>query len=175
MLSKLRLNSGTGSLIPASINVISTYPYEGLPFDEIRLGDVSLLPGQITKGYAVFNVDSMYNSSFLLMYNSKPVSLPSFENSVLSIEKADIFDYSTAMGKPPYWVSDNFGLPDNYSGDTYDPPQLNTDVVGLYSPIWSNWANRSVVEFFKKLDLKELNNIKGDFDLPSTYYAHFLS
>jgi len=178
MLSKLRLNSGTGSSIPASINVISTYPYEGLPFDEIRLGDVSLLPGQITKGYAIFNVDSMHNRSFVLSYNSKPVSLASFENSVLSIEKADLFDYSTAMGKPPYWVSDNFGLPHKYSGDTYDPPQLYTDVVGLFSPIWSNWANRSVVEFFKKLDLKELNkefnSSKGDFDLPSTYSTYAL-
>jgi len=170
ILSKLRLNSENGSSIPASmIEMISTYP-----FDEIRLEDVSLLPGQITKGYAAFNVDSMYNRSFSLMYNSKPVSLASFENSVLSIEKADIFDYSTAMGKPPYYIGDNFGLPDTYTGDTYDPAQLYTDDVRAYSPIWSNWANRSIVEFFKNLDLKELNNIKKVYDLPLTYSTYAL-
>jgi hypothetical protein len=163
--SKLRLNSGNGSLFPETMDEMSTYP-----FDEIRLGDISLLPGQITTGYAAFNVDSIYNRSFLLMYNSKPVALTSFENSVLSIEKADLYDYSIAMGKPPYHVQD-FGLP-----DTYDPPQpeLYTDRGIAYSLIWSNWVNRSVVEFFKKLDLKELNNIKRDFDLPSTYSKYAL-
>ncbi len=57
ILNKLRLISGKGSSIPASMDEILTYP-----FDEIRLKDVSLLPGQITKGYAAFNVDSMYDA-----------------------------------------------------------------------------------------------------------------
>lgn len=165
IFSKLCLNSGKGPSIPAFMDKISNYP-----IDEIRLGDISLLPGQITEGYAVYNVDSMYNKSFLLMYNSKPISLASFENSVLSIEKADLFDYSIAMEKPPYHVND-FGL-----SDTYDPPQpeFYTDRGGAYSLIWSNWVNRSVVEFFKRLDLKELNNIKKVNDLPFTYSTYAL-
>jgi|GEM_PF-3441062 len=166
ILSKLSLISGKCSSNPASMIEIPAYL-----FDEIRLEDVSLLPGQITKGYVAFDVDPMYDKSFLLMYNSKPVELTSFENSVLSIEKADLFDYSIAMGKPPYHVNNDFG-----ASDTYDPPQpeFYTDRRLSYSLIWSNWANRSVVEFFKKLDLKELNNIKGEDDLPATYSTYAL-
>ncbi|NJD77768.1 MAG: hypothetical protein FIB08_11850 [Candidatus Methanoperedens sp.] len=162
---KLRLIPKNGSSIPSSGDPISTYP-----FDDKELKDISLLPGQITRGYAAFKVDSMINRSFLLIYGSKPVTLKSFENCVLALEKADLFDYSNAMGKPPYNVRD-YGL-----SDTYEPPQpeFYTDRGLAYSQIWSNWANRSVVEFFKKLDLKELNNIKTDDDLPSTYSIYTL-
>jgi hypothetical protein len=74
------------------------------------------------------------------------------------------------MGKPPYHVSDFV------SPDTYDPPppEFYTHDGGAYSLIWSNWVNRSVVEYFKKLDLKELNNIKRDSDLPSIYSTYSL-
>lgn len=167
-LDKIILMSKKGLSIPTSINNVQIYHFEDI--NEARLDDISLLPGRTIRGYVAFDVDSMYDTSFSLEYDSRPIILTLFENSVLDLEKADLFNYSIAMGKQPYRVGDL------ESPDTYYPPEpeFYTDRRIAYSQIWSNWVNRSVVKFFKELDAKELNNIKRADDLPSIYSTYVL-
>lgn len=168
-LDKMILMSKKGLSVPTYIDNASIYRFDET--NKIRLYDISLLPGQTIRGYVAFDVDSLYDTSLSLIYDSKPIILTSFENSVLALEKVDLFNYSIAMGKPPYHVGD-LKLP-----DTYDPPQpeFYTGRGIAYSQIWSNWINRSVVRFFKELDSKELNNIKRDDDIPLTHSTYVLN
>jgi len=72
--------------------------------NENRIEDttLSLSPGQTVNGSVVFCVDSLYDRSFLLMYNTTPVTSSSFEESFEALEAAEHFDYSVAFGIPPY-------------------------------------------------------------------------
>jgi hypothetical protein len=101
--------------------------------EENKIENTTLSPGQTINGPVVFQVNSLYNESFLLMYNETPVSSASFEESIEALRVAERFNYSTAFGILPY------------SEDTYD---LNSEGA----PLFCSWVNRNVFEFFNKAD-----------------------
>ncbi|MCZ7399252.1 MAG: hypothetical protein O8C62_06150 [Candidatus Methanoperedens sp.] len=65
---------------------------------ENKLQDASLLPGQTVNGIVAFRVNSLYNKSFLLKYNTMTVTSASFEKSIKALEAAEYFNYSMASG-----------------------------------------------------------------------------
>lgn len=105
---------------------------------ETRIEDAILFPGQTIRGYAIFQVNSLYNESFLLMYNDTSISSASFEKCIKVLGPVEYYDYSAVFGMPPY--SDFFG------NSSFEPD------LKEYPYIWPNWVNRSVFEFFNKAD-----------------------
>lgn len=101
--------------------------------EENKIESMTLSLGQTINGSVVFQVNSLYNESFLLMYKEIPVSSASFEKSIEALKVAERFNYSTVFGIPPY------------SEDTSD---LNSEGA----PLFCSWVNRSVFEFFNKAD-----------------------
>ncbi len=100
-LNDLRLHDGD------RINTTALVPYGILDVlrdleKENKLQDTTLLPGQTLNGTVAFRVNSLYNKSFLLMYNTTPVTSASFEKSLEALWKAEHFNYSVALGVPPY-------------------------------------------------------------------------
>ena len=123
--------------------------------NENRIEDttLSLSPGQTVNGSVVFCVDSLYDGSFLLMYNATPVTSASFEESLEALEAAERFDYSVAFGVPPYSI--------HRYADSYEPdPEAHPF-------IWANWVNRSVFEFYKTADFEGVQNALPD-NIPLT-------
>ncbi len=110
---------------------------------ENKLQDTTLLPGQSINGIVAFRVNSLYNKSFLLKYNTTNVTSASFEKSIKALETAEYFNYSVASGIPPY-RNCHFG--DGTKG-SYEP--LFDDNCDT----WANWVNRSIFETFQKSDL----------------------
>jgi hypothetical protein len=100
---------------------------------ENKIKNMTLSPGQTINGSVVFQVNSLYNESFLLMYKDTPISSPTYEKSIEALRVAERFNYSTALRTPPY------------SEDTYESTPEGT-------PLFCNWINRSVFEFFNKAD-----------------------
>ena len=45
---------------------------------ETKIEDITLFPGQTISGSVIFQVNSLYNESFLLMYNDTPIYLNIF-------------------------------------------------------------------------------------------------
>jgi hypothetical protein len=108
---------------------------------ENKLQDATLLPGQNLNGTVAFRVNSLYNKSFLLNYDTTTVTSTSFEKSVEALKTAEHFNYFAALGKFPYRNC------------------RQMDSIGTYDPIfddncesWANWVNRDVFEVFKKSD-----------------------
>jgi len=101
--------------------------------EENKIENTTLSPGQTINGSVVFQVNSLYNESFLLMYEEIPVSSASLEKSIEALRVAERFNYSTVFGIPPY------------SEDTSD---FNSEGA----PLFCSWVNRSVFEFFNKAD-----------------------
>ena len=101
--------------------------------EENKIESMTLSPGQTINGSVVFQVNSLYNESFLLMYNETPISSASFEKSIEALRMAEHFNYSTVFGIP------------SYSEETND---LNSEGA----PLFCSWVNRSVFEFFNKAD-----------------------
>ncbi|RZN33964.1 MAG: hypothetical protein EF813_10370 [Methanosarcinales archaeon] len=114
---------------------------------------LSLSPGQTVNGSVVFCVDSLYDRSFLLIYNATPVTSASFEESLEALEAAERFDYSRVFGIPPYSSP-------RYT-DLYEPDPA------AHPFIWVNWVNRSVFEFYKTADFEEVQNALPD-NIPLT-------
>ena len=109
---------------------------------ENEIHDRTLLPGQSLNGTVVFRVNSLYNESFLLVYNKTPVTSASYEKSIEALRTAEKFNYSVALGVPPYCKCNELG-----------------GMKGSYEPIfnnncdtWANWVNRSIFETFQKSD-----------------------
>jgi hypothetical protein len=132
---------------------------------ENEMNDTTLLPGQTINGSVIFGVSSPYDTSFLL-YNMTPVDLASFGKSLDAIKTAELFNYSTALDIPPYYA-DSYEPP--YLKNTYDPPEADyysgrNIAYPLF--IWSNWVNRSIVEFYNRLDSAELSRLRNSSDLP---------
>ena len=127
--------------------------------NENRIEDTTLFlsPGQTVNGSVVFCVDSLYDRSFLLIYNATPVTSESFEESLEALDAAEHFDYSVAFGVPPYSI--------HRYGDSYEPgPERNF--------IWANWVNRSIFEFFKTADFETLQkSLPDDIPVTATRYA----
>jgi len=92
-----------------------------------------LSPGKTINGYVAFQVNSLYNESFLLMYKETPISSASFEKSIEALRVAERFNYSTVFGIPPYSEESN---------------ALNSEGA----PLFCSWVNRSVFGFFNKAD-----------------------
>ncbi|PXF59192.1 MAG: hypothetical protein C4B59_11845 [Candidatus Methanogaster sp.] len=122
--------------------------------NENRIEDttLSLSPGQTMNGSVVFCVDSLYDRSFLLIYNATPVTSASFEESLEALEAAERFNYSVAFGVPPYRL--------HRYGDSYEPGRVR-------SFTWANWVNRSIFEFFKTADFETLQRSLPD-NIPDT-------
>ncbi len=117
---------------------------------ETKLEDTTLAPGQTMNGSVVFEVNSLYNKSFLLMYNETPVTSASFEKSIEALSTAERYNYSVIFGIAPY----NDGLNDTfeYSG-------------------FSNWVNRSIFEVYNKADIEFFNK---DVSLYMADPSHFI-
>lgn len=113
---------------------------------ENKIHDRTLLPGQSLNGTVVFRVNSLYNESFLLVYNKTPVTCASYEKSIEALRTAENFNYSVALGVPPYCKCNELG-----------------GMRGSYEPIFdnncdtfANWVNRSIFETFQKSDLDNM-------------------
>jgi hypothetical protein len=118
--------------------------------NENRIEDmtISLSPGQTVNGSVVFCVDSLYDRSFLLMYNATPVTSASFEESLEALEAVERFDYSHVFGIAPYSI--------HRCGGSYEPGP------GAHPFIWANWVNRSVFEFYKTADFETVQGSPPD-------------
>jgi hypothetical protein len=103
---------------------------------ETKLEDITLSPGQTINGSVVFQVNSSYNESFLLNYNKTLITSSSFIKSIEALRTAEQYDYSIVFGIPLFY---------SVNRDSFEP-----DIEG-YPYIWSNWVNRSRVEYFKKV------------------------
>ena len=117
---------------------------------------LSLSSGQTVNGSVVFCVESLYDGSFLLMYDATPVTSASFEESLEALDAAERFDYSPVFGIPAYrrkWGTDVYKL---------HPEE--------HPSIWSNWVNRSVLEFYMAADIELVQGFLPD-DIPRIWYA----
>ncbi len=145
-----------------------TFGWFGLsdrPEFENKINDTTLLPGQTIRGSVIFSVNLPYDRSFLLKHKTTPINISSLEKSLEALTTAELFNYSTAIGKPPYFA-DRFEPP--YDRDTYNPPEADyySGRNIAYPLIWSNWVNRSIVEFYNRLDSAELNRFRNTSDPP---------
>ena len=104
---------------------------------ENKIENTTLYPGQTINGSVVFQVNSLYNESFLLTYNETPVSSASFEKSIKALRIAEHYDYSVIFGIPPYNDGDL---------EAFEPNIME------YPYVYSSWINRSVFEYFKRVD-----------------------
>jgi hypothetical protein len=137
-LNELRLREGDHIFNTTTLDPYGFYDRSNLEVlsnlkEENKIESMTLSPGQTINGSVVFQVNSLYNESFLLMYNKNPISSASFEKSIEALRMAEHFNYSTVFGIPPY------------SEETYD---LNSEGA----PLFCSWVNRSVFEFFNKAD-----------------------
>ena len=137
-LNELHLRDGNRTFNTTNLDPYGFYERSHLEVlsslkEENKIENTTLSPGQTINGSVVFQVNSLYNESFLLMYNETPVSSASFEKSIEALRVAESFNYSTVFGIPPY------------SEDTSD---FNSEGA----PLFCSWVNRSVFEFFNKAD-----------------------
>jgi hypothetical protein len=130
---------------------------------ENKLEDTILFPGQTINGSVVFQVNSLYNESFLLMYNEIPVPSVSIEKSIEALRTADNYNYSGIFGIPPY----NNGYNNGYSNDSFEPD------LEPHSLVWPNWINQSIFEFYNNIDSEnvEKSSIK---EIPETEVVYAL-
>ncbi len=110
---------------------------------ETKLEDTTLSPGQTINGSVVFQVNSLYNKTFLLMYNETPITSASFKKSIEALSTAERYNYSVIFGRPPYSIYLD-----------HDSFELN---LVEYPYIWANWVNRSIFEVFNKADIESFN------------------
>jgi hypothetical protein len=126
---------------------------------ETKLDDTTLFPGQTINGSVVFQVNSLYNESFLLMYNETPIPSASFGKSIEALKIVEGYNYSAIFDIPPY----NSGSP----GDNSFKPDLEE-----FPYIWANWVNRSIFEFFNRADFEDVDkSFREDKPRISIVYA----
>jgi len=128
---------------------------------EHKIHDTTLLPGQSLNGIVVFRVNSLYNKSFLLMYNTTPVTSSSFEKSIEALQAAEHFNYSVALGIPPYINRSERGV----TTGSYEPNYDDLDWT------WANWVNRRIFETYQKSDVERMQ--KSRF-IPTTEMVYAL-
>jgi len=128
--------------------------------NENRIEDMtlSLSPGQTVNGSVVFCVDSLYDRSFLLIYNATPVTSASFEESLEALEVAERFDYSPVFGITPH------------SGHRYTDLYEPEPDPEMHPAIWSRWVNRSILEFYKTAYLETVQGSLPE-NIPRIWYA----
>ncbi|MCX9009508.1 MAG: hypothetical protein OIN66_00155 [Candidatus Methanoperedens sp.] len=153
-LNDLRLHEGDRIFNTATLEPYGSSSLEVLHDleRENKLQDTILLPGQTVNGTVTFRVNSLYNESFLLIYNTTPVTSASFEKSIEALRTADHFNYATALGIPPYVNCHQRG-----------------EMTGSYVPFfddycdaWANWMNRSIFETFQKSDVERMQKSPPD-------------
>ncbi len=128
--------------------------------NENKLRDTALLPGQSLNGKATFRVDSLYNESFLLKYDTTTVTSASFKKSIEALRTSEHFNYFTALGIFPYtWDRQGIGINDPMFDDKYFT--------------WANWLNRSIFEAFQKSDVERMRKSPHDF-IPVTKMVYAL-
>ncbi|MCX9010443.1 MAG: hypothetical protein OIN66_04890 [Candidatus Methanoperedens sp.] len=113
---------------------------------ENKLQDTTLLPGQSLNGIVAFRVNSLYNKSFLLKYKTTIVTSASFEKSIKALEAAEYFNYSVALGIPPY------NLCREINGTRGSNEPIFDDLNEFSCETWANWVNRSIFEVYQKSD-----------------------
>jgi hypothetical protein len=130
--------------------------------NENRIEDtiLSLSPGQTVNGSVVFCADSLYDRSFLLIYNATPVTSASFEESLEALEAAERFDYYPVFGIPPHSGH-------RYNPDLYEPYEPDPE---MHPAIWSHWVNRSILALYKT---EYLETVQGSLpeNIPRIWYA----
>jgi hypothetical protein len=147
-----------------------------------KLQDTVLLPGQSLNGIVAFRVNSLYNKSFLLKYKTITVDSASFEKSIDALGAAENFNYSTALGIPPYIYQSERGVTPFFDDLCDTVFSSNTDYLrrcGSYVPFfddpydtWANWVNRSIFETFQKSDVERMRKSPPDDITPiSMVYA----
>jgi len=137
---------------------------------ETKIKDTNLSPGQTISGSVIFPVTSSYdssnssnssnslhNESFLLLYKENPITSTSFEKCNEALSTAEQYNYSVIFGVPTYC----YGGRDSFELDFED-----------YPSIWTNYVNRSLVEFFKKIDSDE--KLKYSPDIPPVEIVYAL-
>jgi len=130
---------------------------------ENKIHDTTLLPGESLNGTVVFRVNSLYDESLLLMYNKTPVTSSSFEKSLVSLRTAEKFNYSVALGVPPYCNCNERG---GIKG-TYEPMFDNN------CDTFANWVNRSIFDTFQKSDVERMQKSSPE-NIPMTEMAYAL-
>ncbi len=129
---------------------------------ENKIQDTTLLPGQSLNGTVVFQVDSLYNKSFLLTYNTTPITSAHFKKSINALWEAEHFNYSITSGLPPYCNCSERGG----TTGSYEPKFDN------YCDAFANWVNRSIFETFQKSDLERMQRSPpGNIPLTKMAYA----
>ncbi|VVB90034.1 Uncharacterised protein [uncultured archaeon] len=113
---------------------------------ENKLQDATLLPRQSLNGTVAFRVNSLYNKSFLLKYDTMAVTSASFEKIVEALTAAEYFNYSIALGIPPY------NLCREINGTRGSNEPIFDDLNEISCETWANWVNRSIFEVYKKSD-----------------------
>ncbi|MCZ7385220.1 MAG: hypothetical protein O8C63_10805 [Candidatus Methanoperedens sp.] len=161
-LNDLRLHDGD------RINTTALEPYGILDVlrdleNENKLQDTTLLPGQSLNGTVAFRVNSLYNESFLLMYNKTPVTSASFEKSIEALRTAEKFNYSVALGVPPYTNCNERGG----ENGSYEPKFDDN------CNAFANWVNRSIFETFQKSDVERMRRSPPD-NIPQTKMVYAL-
>jgi len=134
-------------------NTTTLEPYDGSSLlgvlydleNENKLQDTTLLPGQSLNGIVAFRVDSLYNNSFLLKYDTTTVTSASFEKSIEALTAAEYFNYSVALGIPAY-------SPCGESDGTKGSEERIFDNCDN----WANWVNRSIFETFQKSETERM-------------------
>ncbi len=153
-LNDLRLHEGDRIFNTATLGPYGSISLEALHDieRENKLPDTILLPGQTVNGTAAFRVNSLYNESFLLIYNTTPVTSASFEKSLEALRKAEHFNYRVALGVPPYSNCHERGG----TNGSYVP------IFDDYCDTWANWVNRSIFETFQKSDVERMQKSPPD-------------
>ena len=158
----LRIGDQIFNITP--IELLPPYPQFNLMAESATIS-----PGQNLTGCIIFQVNSFYDKSFQLMYNSTPIISESFERTVEALTISENFNYSTVFDTPQF----NVGNGKNVDMDDLEPDDLQGCPL-----IWPNWVDRSTVEFYKKLDCQNfLNhsvNVKITY-LPCTLINYELS
>ncbi|MFZ2410667.1 MAG: hypothetical protein WAW23_03770, partial [Candidatus Methanoperedens sp.] len=152
-------------------NTTTLEPYGGSSLIEVlydlenenKLQDTTLLPGQSLNGIAAFRVNSLYNKSFLLKYDTTTVTSASFEKSLEALAAAEHFNYSIALGLPPYSNCHERGG----TNGSYEP------IFDDYCDTWANWVNKSIFETYQKSDVERLRKSPPD-NIPRTEMVYAL-
>lgn len=118
-LNNLHLRIGDETFNTTTFESFFSYNLEVLSDHEKanKIEDTTLYPNQTLNGDVVFRINSSYDKSFVLMYDSTPVTSSSFERDLEALIKAEQFNYSVALGVPPYSNSSERG---GFSG-SYEP------------------------------------------------------
>jgi hypothetical protein len=130
--------------------------------NENKLQDTTLLPGQNLNGTVAFRVNSLYNESFLLMYNKTPLTSESFEKRIEALRTAENFNYSVALGVPPYTNCNERGG----ENGSYEPKFDDN------CNAFANWVNRSIFETFQKSDVERMRKSPPDNNPRQKWFMH---